>query len=196
VKQLIDFIPLIIFFIVFKLPVREFELFGVNFILGGIFSATAVLLLSSIIVYGLIFIKQRKLENGQWITLIGCLIFGSLTLFFHNETFLKFKAPAISLIFASIFTASHFIGSKPLIQRMLEKPLSEVNLPKSVWVKLNIYWIIFFIVSGSANLFVAFTFESIWVDFKVFGSLAMTLIFLVMQSIYLYPYLKPQTKEQ
>jgi len=195
VKQFIDFIPLIVFFIVFKLPKRELELFDINFVVGGIFSATAVLIVSSIIVYGLIFVKQRKLENSQWITFIGCLVFGSLTLFFHNETFLKFKAPIVSWIFASIFIASHFIGNKVLIQRMLEKALNDVNLPKNVWLRLNIYWIIFFIVSGGANLFVAFTFENIWVDFKVFGSLAMTLIFLVLQSIYLYPYLKSH-KEQ
>jgi len=195
VKQLIDFIPLIIFFTVFKIPAREIELLGTTFTFGGIFSATFVLIISSIIVYGAIFAKNRKLDNAQIITLLGCLFFGGLTLFFHNETFLKFKAPIVSWIFAAVFIGSHFIGGKPLIQRMLEKAL-EANLPPKVWFKLNIYWIIFFIISGLANLFVAFTFESIWVDFKVFGSLAMTLIFLVIQTIYLYPYLKHLNNEE
>jgi len=188
-KQFIDFIPLIIFFCVFKITPREVELLGFNFTFGGIFSATAILIISSIIVYGAIFLKKRKLDNGQIITLLGCLFFGGLTVFFHNETFLKFKAPIVSWIFASVFATSHFVGNKLLIQRMLEKAI-EANLPPKVWFKLNIYWIIFFVVSGLANLFVAFTFESIWVDFKVFGSLAMTLIFLVIQTAYLYPYLK------
>ncbi len=73
VKQFIDFIPLILFFIVFKLEPRDIELMGQVFSVGGIFSATAVLIISSVAVYGSLFAAQRRLEKGQWLTLFGCL---------------------------------------------------------------------------------------------------------------------------
>ncbi|QKZ03549.1 septation protein A [Pseudomonas eucalypticola] len=181
-KQFIDFIPLFLFFIVYKLDPRTVEVAGQQVTLGGIFSATGVLIASSIIVYGILFITQRKLEKSQWLTLAACLVFGSLTLAFHSETFLKWKAPVVNWLFALAFAGSHFIGDRLLIKRLMGHALT---LPDTVWARLNVAWIVFFLFSGAANLFVAFTFQSIWVDFKVFGSLGMTLLFLVGQGIYL-----------
>ncbi len=182
VKQFIDFIPLILFFIVYKLEPRAVELAGYSTEFGGIFSATAVLIASSIVVYGCIFAIQRRLEKGQWLTLLACLVFGGMTLAFHSETFLKWKAPVVNWLFALAFTASHFIGDKPLIQRMMGHA---IGLPQPIWVRLNQAWIGFFLLCGAANLFVAFTFHEWWVDFKVFGSLGMTLLFLIAQGIFL-----------
>lgn len=182
VKQFIDFIPLILFFIVFKLEPRDVELAGQVFSVGGIFSATAVLIISSLVVYGSLFAVQRRLEKGQWLTLVGCLFFGGLTLAFHSETFLKWKAPVVNWLFALTFAGSHFIGKQPLIKRVMGHA---VSLPDSIWTKLNIAWVLFFITLGAANLFVAFTFHEIWVDFKVFGSLSMTVLFLIGQGVFL-----------
>ena len=181
-KQFIDFIPLLLFFIVFKLAPRTVEFAGQSIELGGIFSATGVLIASSVVVYGTLFAVQKRLEKGQWLTLAACLLFGGMTLAFHSETFLKWKAPVVNWLFALGFAGSHWIGDKLLIQRMMGHAIS---LPAPVWRNLNLAWIAFFLIAGSANLFVAFTFQSIWVDFKVFGSLGMTLLFLVGQGIYL-----------
>lgn len=182
VKQFIDFIPLLLFFIVFKIDPRVVDIAGHEFTVGGIYSATAMLIVSSLVVYGTLFIKQRKLEKSQWLTLIACLVFGSLTLAFHSETFLKWKAPVVNWLFALAFIGSHFVGDSLLIKRIMGHALT---LPEPVWTRLNIAWIAFFLFCGAANLFVAFTFQSYWVDFKVFGSLGMTLLFLVGQGIYL-----------
>ncbi|MBU3057121.1 septation protein A [Pseudomonas indica] len=181
-KQFIDFIPLILFFIVYKLEPRAVELAGQSFTLGGIFSATAVLIAASVVVYGTLLVLQRKLEKGQWLTLVACLLFGGLTLAFHSETFLKWKAPVVNWLFALAFAASHFIGDKPLIQRAMGHA---IGLPPHIWTRLNLAWVVFFLICGFANLFVAFTFPSIWVDFKVFGSLGMTVLFLVGQGVFL-----------
>lgn len=190
-KQFIDFIPLILFFIVYKLDPRTIEVAGQTVTLGGIFSATAVLIISSVIVYGLFLIKQRRLDKGQWITLIGCLVFGGLTLAFHSETFLKWKAPVVNWLFAFGFTASHFIGEKPLIQRLMGHA---IELPNVIWNRLNIAWIVFFLFCGFAQLFVAFTFQSIWVDFKVFGSLGLTILFLIGQGLFLARHMQDNNK--
>lgn len=192
-KQFIDFIPLILFFIVYKLDPRTIDLAGHSVELGGIFSATAVLIASSVLVYGSLLLVQRKLEKGQWLTLVACLLFGGMTLAFHSETFLKWKAPVVNWLFAAGFAASHFIGNKLLIQRMLGHA---VNLPQPIWTRLNLAWIAFFIFSGCANLFVAFTFHDIWVDFKVFGSLGMTVLFLVGQGVYLARHMHDDAPQQ
>ncbi|UUY08102.1 septation protein A [Pseudomonas sp. J452] len=192
-KQFIDFIPLILFFIVYKLDPRTLDLAGHSFELGGIFSATAVLIASSVLVYGTLLAVQRKLEKGQWLTLVACLLFGGMTLAFHSETFLKWKAPVVNWLFAAGFAASHFIGNKVLIQRMMGHAIS---LPQPIWTRLNIAWIAFFIFSGCANLFVAFTFHDIWVDFKVFGSLGMTVLFLVAQGVYLARHMHDEAPQQ
>ncbi|WP_312934518.1 septation protein A [Pseudomonas sp.] len=194
-KQFIDFIPLLLFFIVYKLDPRMVDLAGHDFELGGIYSATKVLIAASIVVYGALFIRQRKLEKGQWLTLIACLLFGGLTLAFHSVTFLKWKAPVVNWLFALAFLGSHFIGDKVLVKRFMGHALS---LPEPVWLRLNMAWVVFFLFCGAANLYVAFTFEDFWVDFKVFGSLGMTVIFLVAQGIYLSRHLNdsdtPPTK--
>ncbi|QKE63862.1 septation protein A [Aquipseudomonas campi] len=192
-KQFIDFIPLILFFIVYKLDPRTIDLAGHSFELGGIFSATAVLIASSVLVYGTLLAVQRRLEKGQWLTLVACLLFGGMTLAFHSETFLKWKAPVVNWLFAAGFAASHFIGNKVLIQRMMGHA---VSLPQPIWTRLNIAWIAFFIFSGCANLFVAFTFHDIWVDFKVFGSLGMTVLFLVAQGVYLARHMHDDAPQQ
>ena len=199
-KQFIDFIPLLLFFIVYKIEPRIVEIAGHSLSVGGIYSATAMLIVSSLVVYGFLFFKQRKLEKSQWLTLIACLVFGSLTLAFHSETFLKWKAPVVNWLFALAFAGSHFIGDKVLIKRMMGHALS---LPDAIWTRLNVAWIGFFLFCGAANLFVAFTYQSIWVDFKVFGSLGMTLLFLIAQGIYLSRHLhdtdptdtSPKTKD-
>jgi len=199
VKQFIDFIPLILFFIVYKISPQAVDILGHSFMVGGIFSATAVLIASSIVVYGILYIQQGKLEKSQWLTLAGCLVFGSLTLAFHSETFLKWKAPVVNWVFALVFAGSHFVGDRLLIQRIMGHALT---LPQAIWTRLNIAWIVFFLFCGAANLYVAFTYQAFWVDFKVFGSLGMTLVFLIGQGIYLARHLhdaeastQPSTKK-
>ena len=117
-----------------------------------------MLIISSLVVYGAIFISQRKLEKSQWLTLVACLVFGSLTLAFHSETFLKWKAPVVNWLFALAFIGSHFIGDRLLIKRIMGHALT---LPEPVWTRLNIAWIVFFLFCGAANLFVAFTFQEL-----------------------------------
>ncbi len=193
VKQFLEFVPLLLFFLIYKLEPRTFELAGHAFDVGGTYSATAVLIISSSIVAAALLLRYRKLEKSQWIALIACLLFGGLTLALHSETILKWKAPVVNGIFAAAFAASHFIGKQPIIQRLMGHA---VSLPAEQWARLNLAWVLFFLVSGFSNLFVAFVYPAIWVDFKVFGSLGMTLLFMLGQGLYLYRYLQePQTND-
>ncbi|AHL75865.1 septation protein A [Stutzerimonas stutzeri] len=191
-KQIVDFIPLLLFFLVYKLEPRTFEMADLNVTVGGIFNATAVLIASSVVVYAALFIHQRRLTKSQWLTLGACLLFGGLTLALHSESILKWKAPVLNWLFALAFTGSHFIGEKTLIQRMMGHA---VRLQPAQWTKLNVAWILFFLICGFANLFVAFVYPSIWVDFKVFGSLGLTLLFMAGQAVYLTRHMQPEPEE-
>ena len=164
----LDFVPMVLFFAAFKMY--------------GIFPATGVLIAATVVIYGGLLIKERTLAKNHIITLVVTLLFGGITLLLHDVTWLKWKAPIINWIFALVFLGSHFVGDKVVIERMLGHALA---VPSFVWARLNLAWVLFFIFAGAANLYVAFTYEKYWVDFKVFGSLGMTLIFMVGQMVYL-----------
>lgn len=191
-KQLLDYIPLIVFFVVYKMEERVISLGGFEYTLGGIFSATEILIAASVLVYGGLYLKNRKLERAQVITLVAVLIFCSFTILFRDEAILKWKAPVVNWIFAAIFFATHWLMPKPAYQMMLEHA---VSLPAPLWRRLNLAWGCFFLFLGAANLFVAFTFHEYWVDFKVFGSLALILLFVVAQTFYMAPYLSQEEAE-
>ena len=190
-KQLIDFIPLIVFFVVYKMDPRVVELGGHQLDVGGPFSATMFLMAVSVIVYGGIFLKNKSLEKSQAITVAAVMLFGGMTLAFHDEAFLKWKAPIVNWIFAVAFLGSQFIGEKPLVQRMMDHA---ITLPNEIWLKMNLSWVVFFVLLGAANLFVAFTFHEIWVDFKVFGSLILTFLFVIIQFAAISRYIRVEEK--
>ncbi|WP_281647358.1 inner membrane-spanning protein YciB [Parendozoicomonas sp. Alg238-R29] len=187
-KQFIDFLPLIIFFIVAKMDPREVSAFGQIFELGGIINATAILIATSVIVYSLLWYKQKSLEKGQIFTLAAVMILGTMTVLFRDETFLKWKAPIVNWVFALAFLGSQFIGSKPLIERMLSHAM---KLPQEVWYKVNLSWVVFFTLLGAANWFAAFMVSGdFWIDFKVFGNLILTFAFVIIQFMFLNRYLQ------
>ncbi len=190
-KQLLDFIPLILFFIVYKMDPRMISLGSTEFELGGPFSATLVLMITSVLVYGGLFLKTRKLEKSHAVTLVAVVIFGGMTLAFNDEAFLKWKAPIVNWVFAAAFLGSQFIGEKTLLERMMGHAL---QVPQDIWLKMNISWVIFFILLGFANLFVAFTFHEIWVDFKVFGSLILTFLFVIGQFLLISKHIQTEEK--
>ena len=190
-KQLLDFIPLILFFIVYKMDPRVLSLGTAEFELGGPFSATLVLMVTSVLVYGGLYLKNRQLEKSHAVTLVAVIIFGGMTLAFNDEAFLKWKAPIVNWIFAAAFLGSQFIGEKTLLERMMGHAL---QVPQDIWLKMNISWVIFFILLGFANLFVAFTFHASWVDFKVFGSLILTILFVIGQFLMISKHVQTEEK--
>lgn len=191
-KQLLDYIPLTVFFIVYKLDERIINIGSFEYTLGGIFSATEVLVGSSILLYGSFYLINRKLERSQLIILVAVLVFCSFTLFFRDEAILKWKAPVVNWIFSVIFFASHFLNTKPAAQLMMGHA---ITLPDQVWNRLNMSWAFFFLFLGCANLYVAFTFHEYWVDFKVFGSLGFMFLFIVGQTFYMARYIEEEDDE-
>ena len=176
-KQLIDFIPLIIFFIVYK----TYDIFYAS---GALMIATPLALLATYLIY-------KKVEKVAKITCIIVMVFAALTLIFHSDSFIKWKVTIIYGLFAIALLASQWFTEKPLIQRMLGSN-QEIKLANHYWNKLNSAWAVFFIVCAAVNIYVAFWMaQDVWVNFKVFGLTAGTLIFTVLSVVYI---LKKMTK--
>jgi intracellular septation protein len=187
-KQFLDYIPLLVFFTVWMMDERVVSVAGIEHTIGGVFSAAEFLLAASILTYGTIFIMQRRLDKFQWITLGAVILFCIPTIIFRDIAFLKWKAPIVNWIFATVFLGSRFIGEKPAIEHMMGHA---VNAPREVWLKLNTIWIFYFIALGIINLAVAFTLsEAHWIQFKVFGNMILTFGFIIAQMPTLSKYIE------
>ena len=192
-KQFIDYIPLLVFFSVWAMDERIINVAGYDHAFGGMFSAAEFLLAASVLVYGSLFVYQKKLDKFQWITLTAVIFFCIPTIIFKSIVFLKWKAPIVNWIFASIFVASRYFSDKPAIEHMMGHA---VTAPKEVWYRLNTMWVFYFIVLGAINLIVAFTLsEELWIKFKVFGNLILTFGFVFVQMPILAKYIEVEDKD-
>jgi intracellular septation protein len=190
-KQFLEYIPLFFFLIVYKLDERLISIGTIEFTFGGIFSATAFLMLSTLLAYGIVLKMNRSLTRMQWIVVAAVLLFGSSTLILRSEEILKWKAPVVNWIMAAIFLGSQFIGKQNMAKSMFGQI---VSMPDTRWTRLNLAWVLVFFVVGCTNLFVAFTYHEYWVDFKVFGSMGMLILASIGQMFYIYPYLQTETE--
>ncbi len=187
-KQFIDYIPLLVFFTVWAIDERSITILGFEHSIGGIFSAAEFLLIASVLVYGSLFAYQKRLDKFQWITLGAVVLFCIPTIIFRDVDFLKWKAPIVNWIFATIFFASRYFGDKPAIEHMMGHA---IDAPKELWTRLNTIWIFYFIILGAINLAVAFTLsEALWIQFKVFGNLIITFVFIIGQMPMLAKYIE------
>lgn len=192
-KFLFDFFPVLLFFLVFKLypswVAEEAQACVAGMCIpggdpGAIYAATVAAILASFLQLGLHWWQHRRFENMHLITLGLLVVLGGATLVLQDETFIKWKPTAVNWLFGLVFLGSQFIGSKPIIQRMMEKTIRLDDA--AVWTRLNLSWVAFFVFAGLVNLYVAFSFSTeIWVNFKLFGLMGLTFVFVILQAVYL-----------
>lgn len=195
-KFLFDFFPVVLFFLVYKffgdLPpawigiANQFPFMSLNQNepKDAILLATLVIILATILQNVLYFAMHRRFERMHLITLGILLAFGTLTLFLKDPLFIKWKVSIINWAFAIAFIASQYIGTrKTLVERMMSQA---IQTTPDVWKRVNLMWAVFFVAVGILNLIVAYGFsEDVWVDFKLFGVLGLTFVFVIAQAIYL-----------
>ncbi|MFL6622602.1 MAG: septation protein A [Sulfurifustaceae bacterium] len=176
-KILYDLIPLLLFFGAFKAY--------------DIYVATTVAIAASAVQVGFTWVRARRFETMPLVTLGVLAVFGGLTLALHDDTFIKWKPTLVYWVLGVLVLGSQAIGRKTLIERLLGQQLT---LPPAVWVRQNLSWGLFFLALGGLNLYVAFFFrpdldeatrQAIWVNFKVFGLMGLTLLFLLVQGLLL-----------
>ncbi len=152
--------------------------------------ATAFAIAASVLQIVYLFLRKKKIEPTLWISLIVITIFGGATIYFGSEEFIKWKPTVLYWLFGGVLLIAQSVFRKNLIRTMMEK---KIQLPDAIWQKLNVAWILFFVLMGVLNLYVAFWggFEtSTWVSFKLFGGIGLMFVFVIGQSLYLSKYLK------
>jgi intracellular septation protein len=172
-KFLFDLFPIILFFVAFKL--------------ADIYTATIVAMVATIGQILWVYYRHRKIDAMQWVSLVMIVVFGSLTIFLHDKTFIQLKPTALYWLFsATLFISAQFFH-KNWIQVLMGKQITlKANGASTIWQRLNLMWAAFFLCMGALNLYVAFEYsEETWVNFKLFGSTGLLIVFVILQGVWL-----------
>jgi intracellular septation protein len=189
-KQFLEFLPLVLFFGAYQMNGETISVGEWLYAFDGIYSATAVLMFSSVAVLFVAFVLERRLDKRlMWMT-VAILVFGAATLIFRDQRFIQWKPTVFNWMLALVFLASQFVGDKNLLQRFLGQQLV---LPRAVWGRLNLLYVAHFSVVGALNLFVAYRYEeAFWVSYKLYSSLGFTIALMALTVLLLFPHLKNQ----
>jgi intracellular septation protein len=174
-KILFDLLSVILFFICY-------------YTTGSIFIATAAAIAATFgqVIY--CWIRHRKVDPMLWISLVLITVLGGATLIFQQKQFIYWKPTALYWIISLVLLLAKAIKRTNLIKKMMG---AQMTLPDKIWNQLNIAWAIFFMIMGGLNLFIAFNFtESIWVNFKLFGTMGLMIVFVIGQTLLLSKYLQ------
>ena len=164
---LVEFLPVLLFFAAFKV--------------WGLMAATAVLIVATTVQVAIAWFRTREVKWLQLVTAGAVLVFGGLTLALDSELFIKWKPTVAYWLFALVFMASHFVGDKPVVARIL----AGITLPPAIWRRLSAMWVAFFVAAGALNLWVAYRFDTdTWVNFKLIAAIALPLAFAVVLGVY------------
>ncbi len=203
-KFLFDFLPILLFFGTFKFAESDAqasadfatEHFGflvsggvVGATEGPVLLATLVVIVATLAQIAFMLARGKKIDLMLWISLGLVTVLGGATVWFHNETFIKWKPSVLYWAMAMSFWISQVVFRKNLLNTLMG---GQLDLPAHVWRTLNRAWIAFFGLMGILNLYVAYSYSTdVWVNFKLFGSLGLMLLFTLAQGVYLSRHLKP-----
>ena len=175
-RMIADLFPVFVFFVAYQLH--------------GIYVATAVAIGASIIQAAYYKLRYGQVQQVQWVMLGMLVLLGGMTLAMHDPTFIKWKPTVVNWLFAIAFLFSQLFMRRGLLRRLIDH---SVSMPDYAWQRLNIAWVGFFFTIGVLNLYVAYTYsEQTWVNFKLFGMLALTLTFMIAQGFYLARFMRSE----
>ena len=173
-KLLLDFFPIALFFVAFKL--------------WGIYVATGVAIVATIAQIAWLRYSTGKVEPMQWLSLGIIVVFGGATILAHDETFIKWKPTVLYWLMGGSLAAGLLVFKKNLLKSVMG---AQLELPENAWRAMTWSWVLFFAVMGVLNLWVAFHFDTAtWVNFKLFGGLGLMAVFVIGQALYLGRYMK------
>jgi len=177
--QLLEWSPLVVFFLVFKL-------FDIYWATGALMIACVLLMIAHRSVVG-------RFKPMHVITVAVLLVLGSATLVLHDKRFIQWKPTVLLALTAAAFLGSNLVGKQPLAQRMLEGIFEEpLSISRHAWALINLAWVGWFALLAVANIYVARNFpDNVWVNFKVFGISAAMLVFMIPQVVWLHGKTKP-----
>ncbi|OWW21129.1 septation protein A [Noviherbaspirillum denitrificans] len=201
-KFLFDLFPVILFFAMFKWGEGHpdaAQALAQQFLSGvtsgaatptqaPIMLATAIAILATFGQIGYLLLRRKKVDGMLWVSLAIITVFGGATIYFNNETFIKWKPTVLYWCFGAALLIAQTLFNKNLVRIMMEK---QISLPDPVWQRLSLSWAAFFAAMGVINLYVAYSFPtSVWVNFKLFGFTGLMIAFVVAQSVFLSKHVK------
>jgi intracellular septation protein len=209
-KILFDFFPIILFFVSFYQAKFLIEYTFIGSLINperpehinATIIATGIAIVASFIQVGYSWLKMHKIERMHIFSLALITVLGGITIVIGDPAFIQWKPTVLNWAFALGFFLSIFIGEKNLVERMMS---GQLDLPDYVWTRLNLSWVAFFLISGAANLYVAFYYDleaqpavrmETWVDFKLFGLMGLTIIFVILQAFYLARFIQEEEEDQ
>lgn len=177
-KLFFDYFPIVCFFIAYKI--------------AGVYVATTTAIIATFLQVSVFWLYKRKFETTHLIILAIVVILGGATLWFHNPKFVQWKPSIIYWLFSITLLWSQYIGKKKnILKKLMGKTIS---LPNTAWKKMSLQWAIFFLIMGGLNIYVAYHFSlSAWVDFKLFGTLGLSLLFIVFQAFQMKDVISSET---
>lgn len=193
-KQLLEFLPLVLFFGAYQMNGESVTIGSYSHTFDGIFSATAVLMVSSVIVWLLASAISRHNDRRLMWMAIAVAVFGAATLILRDQRFIQWKPTVFNWVLAVVFLGSQFVGERNLLERLLGNQLS---VTRRVWTQLNALWIGNFVLVGALNLYVAYQYEeAFWVSYKLYSSIGFTLTVMLLTILIVAPHLREQSDEQ
>jgi intracellular septation protein len=192
-KQILELIPLILFFLTFKMDGETLEILSFSYQFDGIYSATAILMAATGVQVVLTRLLTGKVEK-QLLWLFGIIVVaGSATLILRNDIFIMWKTTVFNWGLALVLLGGLLFGKQSLLEKMLGQQL---ELPAIAWLRLNQLWITNFLIVGSLNLYVAYNFsQAAWVDYKLYSSIGFTLLLMILTMIIVVPHIKDKADE-
>lgn len=189
-KQLLEFVPIALFFISYQMNGETIRLGDWAYTMDGIYSATLILMIATTVqVFGLALWERKFEKRGLWM-LAAILLFGAATVVLRNELFIQWKPTIFNWALGILFIGSQFIGKKTIMERTLG---AQLQLPKRAWTTLNLVWASHFTIVGGLNLWVAYTFsEDAWVSYKLYSAIGFTVVLTILTAIIMTPYLKKE----
>jgi intracellular septation protein len=173
-KLLLDFFPIVLFFVAYKL--------------WGIYAATGVAIVATIAQIGWLRYSTGKVEPMQWLSLGIIVVFGGATILAHDESFIKWKPTVLYWLMGGALAVGLVFFRKNLLKSLMG---AQLQLPDAAWRAMNWSWVAFFAAMGVLNLWVAFNYDTdTWVNFKLFGGLGLMAVFVIGQALFLGRYVK------
>ena len=190
--QILELVPIILFFVAYQYDGSTIHVGTWSYYFDGIFSATTILIAATAVQVAISGALRGRIERREVWILLAVGVFGGITLWFRDPSFIQWKPTIFNWTLALIFLAAHFFSEKNLIERTLG---SQLDLPSHAWKKLNFLWIGNFLVVGALNIFVALNFsESLWVSYKLYSAIGFTILLAMLTIIIVGPHLPKENK--
>ena len=205
-KLLLDLLPVIVFFTAFRIAKASPQA-AHNWavaVLGSlpaagqaasdivpVIVATGCAIVATLIQVGWLLIRRATVSASVWLSAGLIVVFGGLTVWLHNEWFIKWKPTLLYWAFAAVLAGGQWVWKRNLLGVLFS---SELQLPQLAWNRLLVAWTAFFLLLGSVNLVVAYRYSTeTWVNFKTFGLLGLTFAYSISTGLYVARHLKSTT---